>query len=207
MTFYPKTSRIVVHSNLIEFFMGLVRDALRNQRLDTDEMAEFYLVHLLAEFQKTEKIRMRCPKTGQEEPWAITYLRAAQSDSIEKMNLLKGLGDRSLYLSGIFAEYLESTPSGLNYFMSLGGNAYTHLADMISSTTQSELQDLFQELSNKFCHFVNILSEVSESAGINKDQDLLKIYERWLKTKNKRLEKTLLQAGIPIHHTDRDNIQ
>jgi len=206
MTLHPKSSRIVVHSNLIEFFKGLVRDAIRNQNLDTDEMAEFYLVHLLAEFHKTEKMSARCPKTGEEEPWAITYLRAVQSETTEKINLLKGLGDRSLYLSGIFSEFLESTPVGINYFMSLGGNAYTHLADMVA-TTQSDLQDLFKELSDKFSPFVDILSEVSESAGMGKDKDLLKLYERWLRTSNPRLGKALIKAGIPLNNIKRNILQ
>lgn len=199
-------SDIEIHSNLVEFFKDKVQGALRNQQVETDEMAEFYLVQLLTEFHTSEKLHAKNSHSGEEEPLAITYLKAINADAVQRMNLLKGLGDRSLYFSGMFADHIESKAVGLDYYISIGGHAYTGVADVMG-TMKSELQDLFEELSTKFTIFVDVISEVSSSAGIQKDTDLLKLYDRYLRTGSDRAAKVLTKAGIPLSNIDSDEVQ
>lgn len=206
MNFKKRLNKIVVHQNLIEFFKDLVKGAIRNQNVDADEMAEFYLVQLLADFQKSERMRSRCPQTGHDEPLALTYLRALNSKPGEKENLLRNLGDRSLYLSGFFSEHLQNTIVGLKYYTSMGGQAYDRVARSFENNNQ-ELSELFHDLAKNFIQFVDILSEVSEAAGIHRDQDILRLYEKWLQTGSERTAKFLTEAGIPLQQINPDQIQ
>lgn len=196
-----KNPEILIHDNLLDYFRTLVTAAMRNQQMATTEDTEFYLVNLLADFQNRNDLAARCPNTGEEEPMAITYLRAVQSKPSEKFSRLKWLGDLSLYLSGIFTEHLEATAVGLDYYMALGGNAYTQVADHVGPRN-TDLQGLFRDLSVNFNAFTDVLSEVGESAGMQRNSDLLRIYERWLKTGSDRAARQLTRAGIPLNAID-----
>jgi hypothetical protein len=55
---------------------------------------------------------------------------------------------------------------------------------------------VFEELSEKFQCFVDVLNEVSERAHLNSDSDILRTYELWLKTGSARARHRLLEEGL-----------
>lgn len=197
---------IEVHSNLVEFFKEQVQGAIKNQHVETGELAEYYLVQLLSEYHAAEKLHRQSRELGNEEPFAITYLKAINTDGAQRMNLLRGLGDRSLYITGMFAEHIENRSVGLDYYISIGGNAYTGVADLMGNLS-ADMRGLFNELSQKFSIFVDIISEISASAGLQKDTDLLKVYDRYLRTGSDRAAKLLTKAGIPLTTVDPEEVQ
>ena len=75
--------------------------------------------------------------------------------------------------------------------MSLGGYAYRSLV-----ATDDMLSPIFAELSDKFVAFVDVLSEVSERTPLTNDADLLRLYERWLRTGGRRNGDLLAEHGI-----------
>lgn len=192
-----KSLSITVESNLLEFFKDLVTRALRNQKVDADEMVEFYLVQLLARFHEKATLTTVNPQTGSEEPYAITYLRGLNSNKREGFDVLKNLGDRSLYLSGFFSEHFQSSSVGLDYYISLGGHAYQRVSEMVGHLNP-QVKEMFLELGKNFPRFVDILSEISADTAGKKDSNLLRMYEKWLATGDQHAAEILTKAGIPL---------
>ena len=54
---------------------------------------------------------------------------AQNSEPIVRFELLKKLGDRSLYISGFFADSLQRKVVDVDYYAEMGGVAYGALAD------------------------------------------------------------------------------
>ena len=55
---------------------------------------------------------------------------------------------------------------------------------------------IFRELATKFDCFVDVLGEVSEQGGVGNNQDILRLYEIWIRTGSKRAEEKLSELGI-----------
>ncbi len=179
----------------LELFRSLVMKAIKDQGLETSEMVEYYLSSLLADFVRAGKLS--------KEAFATRLLKATASDHKKKLRLLKELGDSSLFLSGYFQESLNTRVVDIEYYMDMGAISYYKLAGHLDSRTMSygsahgeDLSDLFTELSEKFAEFVEVLTQVSERTHMKTPRDILKLYEKWLKTKNPHTEALLRELGI-----------
>ena len=56
--------------------------------------------------------------------------------------------------------------------------------------------EVFNELSEKFPAFVDVLGEVSERSALASNSDVLRLYEKWLRTKSRRSGDLLAAKGI-----------
>ena len=56
--------------------------------------------------------------------------------------------------------------------------------------------EVFEELSGKFAGFVDVLGEVSERTSLTSDTDLLRLYEKWQRTRSRRSGDLLAARGI-----------
>lgn len=52
------------------------------------------------------------------------------------------------------------------------------------------------ELARKFVGFSDVLADVSERTGLTSNNDLLRLYEKWLRTGSERDGQRLIQKGI-----------
>ncbi len=176
----------------IEHFKSLVTEVVQNQRVETDELTQFYLSSLLTEFIDPKKLT--------DEPLAITYLKAMESERELSSRLFKELGDISLFTSGFFSESLRGKIIDIDYYIAMGERSYNHLATIHSGTGNTETEDslgsLFNELSARFKLYVNVLTEVSERCRLTSSKDLLHLYEQWLVTKSARTASLLRSQGI-----------
>jgi hypothetical protein len=64
---------------------------------------------------------------------------------------------------------------------------------------------VFAELADNFVRFVDVLSEVSERASLGSNVDLLRLYERWLKTGSRRSGQLLAERGVVPTLTAKNN--
>ncbi len=191
---------MITEINPIEYFKGLVKNAIEHQRLKTDEMAEYYLSSLLVSYVSSENMS--------KEPLAITYLKALNidADKATQASLMKQVGDFSLFMSGFFSDSLKRKIVDVDYYSAIGSSSYGSLAALHRGNKKS-LFRLFTELALRFNAFAEIISEVSETSGLTNPNDILRLYEKWLKTGSKRAEKRLKELGIepigvatgPIH--------
>ena len=171
-------------TSLAEFFHEAVCSALRNQRVDTSELTEFYLVNLLAEFSTS---------TLGDEPLALRMGAAATASPDERARTLRNVGDHSLYVSGFFSDSLQRSLVDVEYYISIGGTAYSQLARMPVRGTSNEV---FVELAEKFARYVDVLAEVSEGSALGSNLSIVQLYERWLRTGSEWIARRLRARGV-----------
>lgn len=174
----------------VEYFKEMVEQAIKHQRLQVTQMTAFYLVDLLYRFIKPEARPDFVREDG--EPLALRLLRALEAGGIERQNRLRALGDVSLFTSGYFSDSLRRKLVDVDYYIALGGHAYQSL----SRHKETAFSFLFAELSESFVGFVDVLSEVSESSGLTSDTDLMRAYEKWLRTRSLQSAEKLKKRGI-----------
>src|SRR5262245_42872701 len=150
----------------VEFFKELVDGALAHQRLNAGELTAYYVVNLLAGFLQRP--------ASDDQPLAMRLARALESGGMEQRASLREIGDLSLFVSGFFSDSLRNKLVDVDYYIAIGGSAYTALSRFDSDT----LSPVFGELADKFVGFVDVLSEVSERTSCASNADLLRLYER-----------------------------
>jgi hypothetical protein len=171
----------------IEYFKELVESALEHQQLATSEMTSFYVVNLLAGF-----VHLDGSPAADHEPLGIRLAKALQAGGTRQRDGLRRVGDTSLFISGFFGDSLTRSLVNVDYYISLGECAYSSLARQ----SDERLSEVFDELAEKFSGFVDVLGEVSERTGLTSNSDLLRLYERWLRTKSRRSGDLLVKQGI-----------
>ena len=179
----------------IEYFKELVEHALTKQRLATQELTAFYVVQLLASFAE----RPAVTDHDDSAPLAFQLAQALESGGMQRRASLKQIGDLSLFTSGFFSDSLRTKLVDVDYYVSIGGWAYSALSRIESDT----FSPVFAELGEKFVGFVDVLSEVSERTSCSSNLDLLRLYEKWLKTGSPRSGQLLVERGVVPNATIR----
>ncbi len=185
---------ILTETSLREYFKDMLGSAIAHQKVRVAETTEFYLVNLLAEFLETQNL-FRNDSTGnlEEEPLAFILKRAQEQQGFERVRELKRLGDTSLYVSGYFGDSLGGKLVDVDYYVAMGGRAYSALSEIFHG---GSVADLYQELSAQFTRLVDLLSEVSERTFGRTNQGLVKLYERYVRTGSERLARMLGEQGV-----------
>lgn len=186
-----ENSAITLFSQPLEFFRQAVTEAAGNQRLTIAQETEFYLVVLLANYARSSVL-----KKSEKHPLAIQLHRAMILGSSQSLPLLKEIGDFSLFISGFFPDSMNRKLIDIDYYMAMGGVAYLTLSNVCR---EEPLQSLYKDLHLRFGTYVDILGEVSDKVFSQTNRDLLRLYEKWLKTRSHRIARMLKQEGlIPI---------
>ena len=174
----------------VEFFKEQVEAACDRQHLRPQPLTSYYVVSLLAQFiHRDRPTAQRAIDSSQ--PLAITLLRAINSGGNSQRLGLKHVGDASLFISGFFSDSLRRGVVDVDYYVSLGGYAYRSLV-----SADDSLSPIFEELSEKFVAFVDVLSDVSARTSLTNDADLLRLYEKWVRTGSRRNGDLLVENGI-----------
>jgi hypothetical protein len=174
----------------VEFFKEQVEAACSRQQLHPQPLTSYYVVSLLAEFIHCGRSRVgEAISAG--EPLAVRLLRAMNSGGTSQRLGLKQVGDASLFISGFFSDSLRRSLVDVDYYVSLGGYAYRSLV-----SSDDTLSPIFEELSDKFVAFVDVLSDVSARTSLTNDADLLRLYEKWVRTGSRRKGDLLVENGI-----------
>jgi hypothetical protein len=172
----------------VEYFKELVDVAISRQRLNTQELTAFYVVQLLASFLQRPLADDHADST----PLAVRLAHALDGGGVKQRTTLKEIGDVALFVSGFFSESLNRKLVDVDYYVSIGGCAYNALGRLETDT----FSPVFAELGEKFVGFVDVLSEVSERTSCASNSDLLRLYEKWLKTGSRRSGQLLVERGV-----------
>jgi len=127
-----------------------------------------------------------------DEPLAVRLGHALESGGSRQRMLLRQIGDASLFISGFFPDRLRRSLVDVDYYATLGGYAYGSLGQREDET----LAPVFAELADQFLVFVDVLSEVSERSALTSSTDVLRLYERWLRTGSKYCGQRLIEQGV-----------
>lgn len=193
---YFMSMSIVASASVADFFEEVVGGAMKSKGISASEGAKSYVVALLAELAKPGS---PVEKTL-ERPLTLLLDEALHtSERGEKFDKLRTLGDGVLYSSGFFADHFEARGVDTKYVMSIGRTAYETAGSLIVPEKSSSGIDIFHELANDFSSFVAILAEVANATlarGAATSRGIVKLYERWLKTRSDTLADALTSHGF-----------
>ena len=173
-----------------EYFKDLVESAISRQHLRTSELTEYYLVDLLCRFVRPDRRILFGDDSS--EPLALRLQRALESGGMEQRARLRNLGDFSLFTSGFFSDSLNRQAVDLDYYVSMGEYAYGSL----SRRDTDAFGEVFAELARKFVAYMDVLADISERTGAAGSTDVLRLYERWLRTGSTRDGQRLVDRGV-----------
>jgi hypothetical protein len=184
--------------SLTEYFRAELREAIGHQHLEIDDHTEHYVVGVLTSFARSETLYDTTPDGPRLKPLALMLADALEASSgAERIHLTQRLGDVSLFLAGFFARGFARSLVDVDYHIAMGGHAYGSLAGMLRGTPRGKaLVSVFHDLAVKFQRVVDALGEIAERAYTHSNQDVLRLYEIWLKTGSPRARGLLLELGV-----------
>jgi hypothetical protein len=185
----PESWRMDLTCSLTEFFHEAVQQALERRHIETHDLTEFYLVNLLSAYSARTKF--------DEGPLALKLAEALDTGGVEeRAQRLREVGDTTLYMSGFFAESLERRMMDLDYYCELGGAAYRRLSQIARFSREASFGEAYTELSDKFRDLVGVLNDISEAHSMTTPTGMLRLCERWARTRDDDLGRRLRAAGI-----------
>jgi len=189
---------VITDINVKEHFQQTLAAALTSQQVTAEEDTVYYLVNLLDYFAKSENLFSTTEDGTHIPPLAVLYAHAMETNDMDtRQQLLRRLGDIALIVGGVFPGSLSRKLVDVDYYIGMGGSAYSYLSDIAYSSWQHRpLSGVYAELSAKFKRFVDVLAEVSENSHLNSSQDTLRLYEIWAKTGSPRTAAKLRKMGI-----------
>ena len=121
------------------------------------------------------------------------YLVAMNSDAPKNREIMKILADLTLYLTGFFGNSLQRKIVDIDYYTNIGSAAYHNLAVW---TKEDTVASIYKTFSSRFMDFVEVLSYISEKSSVQTDQNVLRLYERYIKTGSELAREKLTAMGI-----------
>jgi hypothetical protein len=178
-----------------EFFVAQVESALKKLNFQPSALSRFYLVGLLERFMFASNLFPKDDETGRSrrQTLAELYFSAQNSPPPKHLDVWKQLGDSSLYISGFFGDSLNRRLVDIEYYVDMGGVAYGALASLSGDEDTSKM---YGEFSNRFPEFVDVLTFISQESMIQTNEDLLKLYDRYLATGSRLAGEQLLERGL-----------
>jgi hypothetical protein len=168
------------------YFSEIITEAFERRKFKTSPIIATYLVDLLDMYIISENSKMNVT-------FAEQLLRAANADRACRVEILRRLGDTSLYVSGVFGDSLRHKIVDVDYYAEIGGLAYGHLA---TEMKDESLGIVFREFSERFLDYVDVLTIVGQSTGLQSNQDLLRLYERYIATGSPLAKGQLEEKGL-----------
>lgn len=170
-----------------EHFSEVVKEACENRQIKAQPNVEVYLVQLLRFYLDSNNFHQY------RDTFAELYLRAMNADNPEKKQLMRSVADRSLYLTGFFADSLQRKIVDVDYYAEIGAAAYSNLC---AWTKEDSLSHVYQTFSKRFMDYVEVLNYISEKSTIQGDQNVLRLYDRYLRTGSELAREKLNELGV-----------
>jgi hypothetical protein len=189
--------------SLQEFFKDSVAHAMARQGVTAEDHTAYYVVNLLTLFARSEALFDRTENGIELKPLALVLAESIATElAAERRHALQRVGDVALFVAGFLGEGFAAKLVDIDYYVQLGGSAYGALSESVRGSPRGRaFAGIFAELADKFQDFVDVLSEVRAEANNNKDIDVLRTYEVWLRTGSKRAARLLREQGIEPQRT------
>lgn len=189
---------VIASADLREYFQQSIDDSLSRKGVDATVETVYYIVNLLTGFQRAERLFDFDGNRREIRPLAILYAEALEGRSAEERNrIMQRMGDVALFVSGLFSESFSRRLIDIDYYIAMGSNAYGYLSGSMRGTARGDaFCTIFEELSINFGRFVDVLSELGDSAMVSNHADILREYELWLATGSRRARNRLRRYGI-----------
>lgn len=180
-----------------EYFNELLEDVLKvNEGFELHPFSKLYLselltnfVHVDSLFEKTEDGKVVSKMLSEQ------FFESQNLDTATKIQKLKKLAETTLYVSGFFAASLNKKLINQSYYIQVGAMVYANLSNVVEPKPKS---NLYSHVANHFLNYADLLTEVSQKANIQKSNDVLEMFGRYMDSGSAWAEKLLIQNGIAI---------
>lgn len=186
----------VVFLTPAEHFSEAVKEACENRQIKTQPAVEVYLVQLLQFYLDSKNLHSASQVDSQEKPpetFAEMYLQALNSDMSKRKELMRLVADKSLYLTGFFGDSFQRKTVDIEYYADIGSAAYSNLHTWCR---EDGLSNVYKTFSKRFMDFVEVLNYISEKSLVQADQNVLRLYERYLRTGSQLAREKLNELGV-----------
>ncbi|MFK8137438.1 MAG: hypothetical protein AB8E15_03670 [Bdellovibrionales bacterium] len=177
------------------YFLDLIEEAYSRVSIRPEPQVKKYLSQLLVHYVKSDNLFLLDEDEGRfkQPTLAEMYFKAIESPKEDRRNWLKRLGDTSLYIAGIFGDSLQRKMNDLDYYVDMGGTAYSHLATEVEG---SETATIYREISKNFTSYLDIYTYISQTTLSTDNKNLLRLYENYVRTGSEIAKQHLLDEGI-----------
>jgi hypothetical protein len=179
-----------------QHFTEVLQEACKQRKIKSFPMMDAYLVHLLKHYLDSKNLFTPFQDDSIDKPpqtLAEMYLVAMNSETPKNREIMKILADRTLYLTGFFGDSLQRKIVDIDYYTNIGSAAYHNLAVW---TKEDTVASIYKTFSSRFMDFVEVLSYISEKSSVQTDQNVLRLYERYIKTGSELAREKLTALGI-----------
>jgi len=175
----------------------MVQKGLTQRKIQTYPLVESYLVNLLQYYLDARNLfeSEYANESGQRNPQTLAemYLIAQNAEPPTKAEMLRKLGDRTLYISGFFGDSLSRKIVDIDYYAEIGGAAYASLAHCTREDTMAKVYNTF---SSRFLEFVDVLTYISHHSFVKSDESILRLYDRYMRTGSELAREKLVEMGV-----------
>lgn len=191
-------SALLQVGSLEEFFRDALHDAAGKQRLSLGDHTEHYVVNVLTNFSRADAFYDQTPAGPKLRPLAFMLAEAFEAPTLrERQHALQRLGDVSLFIAGFFSHGFARKLIDVDYHIAMGGRAYESLADCSRTSPATRgFGGVFAELARKFRELVDALNEIADAGRPPVHDDLMRLYEVWIKTGSERAAGRLRALGL-----------
>lgn len=189
-------ARIRPVKDLREYFMRSVAQSMQRNEVAVDEHTSCYVVNLLTLYARSEALFEDGENGPELKPVALLLAEAVDRGDGERKRALQKVGDQSLFIAGFFGDSLNTRAVDIDYYVNMGGAAYATLSSNAPQSIRDRaLGRVFAELAQNFLEFVDVLTDLRARAKSG-GEDLLRLYEVWMRTGSARAARLLREAGI-----------
>lgn len=179
------------------YFTEVVKKGLEQRRIKTYPHVETYLVNLLQHYLDARNLFEHDvdETTGKKSPQTLAemMLIAHNSEMPQRIEILKKLADRSLYISGFFGDSLNRKVVDIDYYANMGGAAYASLAQYSKEDSVAKVYGIF---SKQFMDFVDVLTVISHGSLVKSNESILRLYDRYMRTGSELAKEKLEEMGV-----------
>jgi hypothetical protein len=188
----------ITETSLSSYFSKRLTRYAERFRPPPHEDTCWYLGTLLERFGRSEELFSYQDGQMTLRPLALLYSDAIEADNTrERCLMLQQLGDMALFLGALYPERFSRHGILQDYFIGMGGSAYDYLADNARSN-----RHIFAELANTFTRMLEMVANACSRTQRLTTEEVLKLYQRWLGTRDPVIENQLRALGIELAGSD-----
>ena len=151
--------KIITEKSVLANWYTLILEAEQKTSLVLNDKIESYTIFLLIRF--TERAEFA------KSVIAIDFLKTLNLKGQQQRNELQILGDKCLLLSGLFPEIATKKRVNVNYFMSMGQNAYQQLYYLESYRDNDQI---YGQLTESFPMITKVLGAMRDISKLDNNK-------------------------------------
>lgn len=176
---------------LKSYFVDAVLDSVERRQLEISELAQSYVVNLLAVFLRAENFfdsyERKADGSVEKFLQSLTFAHVTGPEP-------KRLGDKCLFLTGFMYDFTRRYgPAQVRYYGDVGSSAYIAYAK-----SHAEVKQLYFELARKFWDLSDVISDLSQPESYT-DRQLMEIFFKYRQELDRRHEEILTKCGFVLN--------